>query len=269
MKKASLANTAIATAMFVPGLDVRAETPSVTALNLAPAAISWADRQKTPLEQMFAGMELKDQYNQPMDPALFSKGDVAIIFGFRGCKMCMGSETKPGIADTVAAMQHELLRQGKNIPIVVISVTPEEDRTKEQRQAYVTSYNKKGVKSSAEQNLSVDDDALDTAYLAGASKKQEERLLHIIYPPNEKAAENLQSKMGLLQDPNKAEQHSAIITLFVDGVQQKFADKSNAKRQNPGILALPRGVPSDIKPYQELGAEIARQFIVKARGISR
>lgn len=232
---------------------------TAAALGLA-ARQSWAEGPATPLQDIFAKTPLTDQHGEGFDIGeMFKKGPVLVMFGWSGCKLCLGEDKKPGIVDSIAGMQQEFLRRGVNIPIVFISTTPKDDNTPAQRKGLVTSYYKKGVRQFADEALPKTSADCAKAYANSADKKADTRIMHFVYPPSEQHAEDLQTAMGLTQDTSKAQQHSAFLVLFKDGVQQKFPDPTNKRKMLPGRRSLPLGETTR-DAYMEHGADLAVFF---------
>ncbi len=232
---------------------IKTGVAGIAAALVAPTE-SWAQGVKTPLEQMLAGKALTDQYGKPLDPAILSKGPCLVVYGYGGCPMCQK------ITDTLAGVQEQLIKSKKPIPIVVISVQPKQDRT--EMQDYMEKYYSKGLKQFANEQVG---DATK-AYDAGKSVAQSSRIFHIVCPPSEQAAEDLQATMGLPQNTKDAAQHSSFIVLFNDGQQHKFPDKTNPKAMNPGIRGLDTAATTPLARVN-YGKEIAQKFIDAAVAI--
>lgn len=99
-------------------------------VTLAPAA-TYANRlmpqdkpqdPKSDTQKVFEGINLTDQYGQPFDPSrLFADKTALLAFGYGGCPMCNE------INKTIAHSQEALSTAEHNVPLVVISVIPEQD----------------------------------------------------------------------------------------------------------------------------------------------
>jgi len=162
------------------------------------------------------GITLTDQHGKAFNMAeLLGKGPCLVVFGYGGCPMCQR------ITDSVAAIQSEMIGQKRKLPIVVISVQPEQDRGDDAMKTYTASYYEKGVRQFADETLpdgaARRREAGERAFTAAKGKKQEDRILHIVCPPTAKDAQTLEQRIGLLINVKDAKQHSAFITLFNNG----------------------------------------------------
>lgn len=224
------------------------------ALSLS-AKQSWAQQETSDLAAFFADGDLRDQYGAPFKPAtLFGDKPVIFIFGYNNCRLCEG-ETGAGIVDSVAALQQELLRQKKNIPIVLVDTVPGIDQP--DAKEHVAMHYEHGVRQFASEPVVDTTEAGEKAFEAGSKKEPAGRLFHIAYAKGTKGAqwvEDLQTKMGLLQDPNDNYNHSLDAVLFVKG-----------KKQEP-MLTVPPG--KDLGKFQTHGKKLAQKIIDQA-GIVR
>ena len=260
------AKATIAVSTFFAGTGL-APTPAPNT-QLTAANASWVQRNTSDLDNIFAGKTFKNQDGKTVKPEeAFAAGPVVFIFGFNDCAMC-GTKSDDernktsslgGIADTVASMQAHFLKEGKNIQIVLVDVMPSADYgppngTKSlTAEEHLKEYEKRGVKMKGENG---------------------ERLFHIIYPPSDKVAEEIQSNpcgqggMGLPQNTEDPAQHSSFIVLFNNGKQHKFPDKINPKLENPGI----RGHSSAAKSQDQravYGTKIAEEILKAAVDIPK
>ncbi len=204
----------------------------------------------TKKESIFSGIALTDQHGKPFDPAQLEQA--LVLFGYGGCPMCQN------ISDSVAAIQDKLLAEGKQVPIVVVSVQPEED--KKDLKTYVASYYVKGVKQFASEKLPPADDARrlmgEKAFDAAEKLPQRDRILHVVCPPDSDAAKMLQTqRMGYAQNPKNPESHTPYITLVKQGVVVK------------NIRALPydNGAP-DKQFLQDVSNEVSGWIPAPERG---
>ncbi len=136
-----------------------------------------------------------------------------VLFGYGGCPMCQR------ITDSVARIQQELAKEGKDIPFVVVSVQPEADRA--DLKSYIGSYYYKGVKQFKDETLPSDLDKCremgEISYEQARTKPQGSRILHVVCPPTQEKAQELQQRIGLMINPRDPKQHSSFITLFDKG----------------------------------------------------
>ncbi len=176
------------------------------------------------LSTAFAGVPLTDQNGKPFNPAeAFRSGHCLVLFGYNDCAICGGTPGKPGIMDAVATIQRELLRQGKEVPIVVVSAMPADDRAS--MESYVTSLYAKGMKQYADELVPSNPDerrkVANKLYLEAKDKPQEGRLIHLVCPPTSKDTQNIEERMGLIINRNDPRQHSSFITIFENGKSVK------------------------------------------------
>ncbi len=181
-----------------------------------------AKKAETVKDNIFTGISFTDQHGKKFKPEELDQA--LVVFGYGGCPMCQK------ITDSVEAIQKKLLEDGKSVPIVVISVQPEQDR--DDLKTYVSSYYVKGVKQFASETLPEDDAARRAlgkkSFETAKTLPQRDRILHVICPPDSAAAKTLQTRMELSQNPNKPESHTAYITLVKNGVVgQKFRSLPN------------------------------------------
>lgn len=161
------------------------------------------------ISSIFRGIPLTDQHGKPFQPSeLFKEGPCLILFGYGGCPMCTN------ISVTVAAIQQELLSQGKKVPIVTISVQPETDRNN--MRYYIGSYYVMKVKQFPTETLSADNAMRrqqgEQSFQAAQQRPQGDRILHVVNPPSAKDAQELERRMGLIINPNNPIEHSSFIS---------------------------------------------------------
>ena len=179
-----------------------------------------ADDEKQPktLAEVFKDIPLTDQLGKEFKPAeLFKDTQCLVLFGYGGCPLCQE------ISNTVAAVQQELIRQGKTVPIVVVSVQPEKD--KDGMKAYVGSYYVKGVRQFQEELLPKDEEKRraigEKSFDDAKDKPQLGRILHVVCPPSAKDAQEAERRIGLIFNQNDPKSHSSFLTLFDKGVAAK------------------------------------------------
>lgn len=163
--------------------------------------------QPANIADIFRNMRMTDQYGQAFDPVSLGKGPALVLFGYGGCPMCQK------ITQSVAVIQEEMEKQGRRVPIVVVSVQPEDDR--DNMEYYLSGFYSKGVKQFSNETLPIKD--VQQAYHTGKNRPQGERLLHVVCPPTAQDAQNLERAMGLIINQNHPKQHSSFITLFHNG----------------------------------------------------
>ena len=209
------------------------------------------------LEESFKGATLTDQYGKPFDPAQLKKGPVIVLFGYGDCPRCTT------ISRSVAAIQQKLLSEGKNVPIVVVSVQPEQDADKQRR--IITGYYERGVRQFSlegdmaqplgEEFVQELQDARLAAYEQSRDMPQSSRLLHVLRPQSNAMSLEIQQRMGHVTQGE--EKHAALITLFNDG---KFVEH---------YTALPRVREGDkwrdIAPDEPETGDIGAQVIAHTK----
>ena len=190
------------------------------------------------LTKIFEGVQLQDQYGKDLNPVeLFKDRNALVMFGYGGCQMCQ----KIGI--TVAAVQTEIDGRNKKIaednkklsddkkkplidlPIIVVSVLPAQDRFKDGKEnpmkAYVDSYAENGVRQTKESGVS---------YERGKAVEQKDRVLHVVTTQDGKLEndydmpQTIQSRLAKEFPrtnrflPTDTKSHSPYITLFKNGI---------------------------------------------------
>jgi cytochrome oxidase Cu insertion factor (SCO1/SenC/PrrC family) len=173
-----------------------------------------SDAKGKSLEEIFANTPLTDQHGKNFDPAeLFKDGHAIVLFGYGGCPMCQK------ITDTVVTLQNEMEKNGKHVPIVVVSVQPETDR--DQMKDYVGKYYFKGMKQFPDEVLPKDketwQDFGEKAFEDAKDKPQAGRILHVVCPPSDVAAQEIERRLKFIINENDPQQHSSFITLFDEG----------------------------------------------------
>ncbi|MGE0754719.1 MAG: SCO family protein [Alphaproteobacteria bacterium] len=96
----------------------------VLAAGLTGAGYSAQNRQNpvTDVSRIFDGIALTDQYGEPFDPSLLLRDKTALLaFGYGGCPMCNQ------INKTIAETHQKLTAAGHDVPLVVVSVLPDQD----------------------------------------------------------------------------------------------------------------------------------------------
>lgn len=173
------------------------------------------------LSEVFKDIPLTDQYNKPFDiTEVIGDKPAIVLFGYNGCPMCQT------ITKSVAATQQLLESKEEHIPIVVISIQPEED--KEHLPEYTANYYRMGVKQFPGEKLPEDFSARgemgENSYKLGMNGEQSDRILHVCCPPSSQVAKELEQRIarasGLLGGVagTSSKQHSAYMTLCKDGV---------------------------------------------------
>ncbi|MFO0388935.1 MAG: SCO family protein [Alphaproteobacteria bacterium] len=197
---------------------------------------------------VFKDISFTDQHGKAFKPEELEQS--LVVFGYGGCPMCQK------ITDSVAAIQAKLLADDKKIPIVVISVQPDED--KKDLKTYIASYYRKGVKQFANEELPEADDARELrgkkSFDAAEKLPQRDRILHVLCPPDSDAAKTLQTRLGLFQNPNKPTSHSSYIILIKNGVKAeefRALPKDNSAPDEKFLKELAEKVSASIPAIKE------------------
>lgn len=177
------------------------------------------------IAEIFKDVPLTDQYGKPIDiAAMFQDKPCVVAFGYDGCPMCQV------ITPSMRAVQQEAEKRDMALPIVVISVQPEDDR---QRMAsYVTKYALQGLKQYPGETLpdSNNERAFHgrKIYTELEKEPQHARILHVVCPPTAEAARTLQVRLAEATNMPSSHtndsddrQHSPYLTAFRDGRVQK------------------------------------------------
>ncbi len=218
-------------------------------------------RGTTSLDTIFAKTKLADQSSEKQGdfdlPATFNDRPCLILFGYNGCPKCQE------ITKTVAETQKQLLKAKLDIPIIVISTQPEQD--KRHLQDYVKRYGEAKVYEFADDAVARRGQLLKG--LGGKDQNDEtqgQRILHVVLPENKDQAIDIQQRLhqvakgaGIKTMRNSgtiagnAKQHSPYIALFDQGnIKQAFrgldndnqASETFAKRQAATIVKQVQGL---------------------------
>jgi cytochrome oxidase Cu insertion factor (SCO1/SenC/PrrC family) len=186
---------------------------------------------------LLAKFPVTDQYGNTLDARALAGKPALVVFGFHDCLMCAGNPNKWGIEDTTATIQQELLKQGKDIPIIMVSVNPAYDAS--QRAAYLLSSYGKGLREFRGDN--------DTSHILKPEanhKQQRGRLLHIAIPENNQAASDMQTALGLMHNTNYVNtatpSHSSFIVCFDGKGKRQFLNDGKDFRTLPADGKLER-----------------------------
>lgn len=210
-----------------------------------PEAITDPATKRTPtLAEVFKDIPLTDQYGKSFDPtSLFADKPCLIVFGYGGCPLC------EEISNSVAASQNKL----KNVPVIVISVQPDEDR--DRMQDYVSRYYAKGIKQFAEETLPAATakriELGKKSYLENRDKPQSERLLHIACPPSAEAAQLLEDRLQLFHNRARSKVHSFDIVVCKNGKASHKQLAINESFEAPPAFA--QGVAENVSKLLGLG----------------
>lgn len=225
-------------------------------LALAPETPPLDKNDKKTLAAIFDGIALTDQHGEKLDPAeLFRDGEAIILFGYGGCPRCQE------ISHTVAAVQQKLIDKGKKVPIIVVSVQPEND--KDAMREYIARYHELGVRqfqpegaeskrlpAGEEERRKQAEEGFDR-YEAkkGDDKKEEQagRIFHIVCPPQDGDSKTIQERMSealklagskkLLITSDNPKQHPAFMTVFSDGNAVETYRALNPDQKAPPAFA--------------------------------
>lgn len=205
----------------------------------AVAATGYAQAQKKPapssntkptsLDVIFKGTELADQTSkEPGDfnlPAAFNDKKCLILFGYNGCPTCQH------ISRTVAEAQKQLLANNLDVPILVVSAQPTED--KDHVQTYLERYKGMGVQEFAD-NAALRRQQLvkplDKSQKNADGEEGKTRIFHIVLPQSGAQTIKIQNRLyevakeaGIkkMRDSGTIDgvetQHSFYMTLFDKG----------------------------------------------------
>lgn len=147
-----------------------------------------------------------DQYGEKFDPvaALAGKPHL-LVFGYEGCPFCEGKITK-----TVAAVQKKA-----NLPVVVVTIHPENDHDPETLREYAGKYSQLGVR----QLPGTGPEDAAKAYETAKNKKPSERALHLLVTrdgdgnPSDETAIKLHLNTGNPYDAKNKDSHTPMLML--------------------------------------------------------
>lgn len=158
--------------------------------------------------------EIQDQDNQRFDIRKVIKGPYLMVFGFKGCPVC-----NTNITPTIAAVQKAMLDEGLNVPIVVVTMQPKEDKSvndaasKDPKDmSYEDRYKKMGVVvyDTKPSSFSTPESQGELSLL----EKQKSRKLHILFAKDDETAAMLHDAMGATRiTTNDVVTHSPRLTL--------------------------------------------------------
>lgn len=193
-KPAELALTAAGASLLGPLKAFAPETP--------PKPLNVTD--------ILAGTTFKDQYGKAFNPKTELKDKpYLLVFGFGGCQICQN------ISHSLGAMQDALLKNGDEIPIVTVSIKPEQD--KDNMKDYVARYHVVGTRLDAKETLPADADgrykAGEKAYERFKDKPQRGRMLNILCAPDKSVPPDLEKKLGQPINPKEEDYHTPMLFL--------------------------------------------------------
>lgn len=205
---------------------------AATAATVFPTSRALAPENPPTVTAILSSADFTDQYGKRFDPQTTLKDKpYLLVFGFEGCARC------ENIGASLAATQKALLEAGYEVPIVVVSVNPEEDRLK--MKEYVARYYEQGIKQikdekfsgNAETRYALGKEAFDKFQNEDKKKRtllankeidqetyndflrraQRGRLLHILCAPSQKKAVELEDQLAITGPDPKG--HTGIIFL--------------------------------------------------------
>lgn len=217
-------------------LAATAATVASPFLSKIAGAASAADDPKS-LAKIFEGMTLTDQYGKDFDPAeLYKDKPVVVMFGFGGCQMCNKLSTTAAAVQAEVDTRNEVRAKKKEtpleLPIIVVSVKPDQDRFKDgdgnPMKEYIESYDELGVRQFQEKK------ERDKPYENGKDIAQKDRILHVVTTQSgnfgnsdDNFPQTIQRRLANeFKDtnwfiPGDENSHSFYFTLFQNGVATK------------------------------------------------
>lgn len=165
-----------------------------------------------------------DQYDKPFDVNVLAGKPYILIFGYKGCNYCNQ------ISQNLAQLKKEGGAALENVPVVLVNVTPEGDKTqsepdpdRDNKRDYVASYYGLGVGQSRAQAEAIEAlppekqlQAAQKAYDDDKALAAKDRNFHLVFPPSNEAAQALQASMGVARNKDDAQSHGMRMAL-VDG----------------------------------------------------
>ena len=174
----------------------------------------------------------QDQYGKSFKMDSLEKKPYVLIFGYNGCQYCNL------ISQNLARLRAVDDSKVQDVPVVVVNVTPDVDR-KDSRD-YVAGYYANGVCQSQEEAAVIKATpdaqklaAAQSAYDTDKDIVQADRKFHLVFPPSNKAAQDLEDSMGVTRDPTDDQSHGVYMAL-VDAsgkcIVSEFAATSNKEK---------------------------------------
>jgi cytochrome oxidase Cu insertion factor (SCO1/SenC/PrrC family) len=156
---------------------------------------------------------IKDQLGKPFDAKTILGGRPYVIaYGFASCPLC-----NTNITPTIAEVQKQMRAAGLNVPIVVVTLKPEEDgKDNASAFGYQQRYQSKGVlpfqlkPNEKEPKLNPD------AGPKELEQFQKKRSLHILFPKSNKASLDLHYAMNMTRVSSSENSHTVMLTLVGD-----------------------------------------------------
>lgn len=138
---------------------------------------------------------LIDQEGKEFDPEILNGKPYMLVFGYESCPLC------EKISETLGVVQAELLKAGKEIPIVVVSIHPlqksDAEELKQERRSFIAKYSQLGVKE----------------YGREEGEKPARRLLHVLWAPSQNDAMAIHTAAGRSYNKSRPDVHTPLITL--------------------------------------------------------
>lgn len=200
-------------------------------------------------EGFLKDFETTDQYGKKFDPQILAGRPHIVVFGYGGCPVCAN------IGKNLGAIQSALLQAGKDVPIVVISITPEDDGKMDNRKEYVARYRIAGVRQFPGEKLASDEESAhslgEKSYDENKDANPKDRQLHVLVAKDRDTALAMHEAAGFPVNKNpRVKKHTPYITPY-DGTGQKLL-KANEK------------VFGDIPPTDDFARRQAVNTIMKA-----
>jgi cytochrome oxidase Cu insertion factor (SCO1/SenC/PrrC family) len=163
--------------------------------------------------------EIKDQLGKSFDAKKILGGSPYVLaYGFASCPLC-----NTNITLTIAEVQKAMREAGLDVPIVVVTLKPEEDgKDNASALSYQQRYESKGVKAF---NLKTGEKVPILSTSAGPNELeafQKKRSLHILFPKNNQTSIDMHYAMGATRLASNENSHTVMLSLIgADGKVKK------------------------------------------------
>ncbi len=204
-----------------------------------------AQRAGTPITPVLSDPKyaLKDQLGKPFGASKILQGKpYLIIYGYQGCPLCNTS-----ITPTIAEVQKQMRDAGVEVPIVVVTIKPEEDiKTAD---SYQQRYESKGVFP-----FKANEKVTALSKNAGANEieaLQKKRMLHILFAKNDQASVEMHYAIGATRIGNNDKSHTVMLTLVgADGKATQtsiMAAERNSERRKEKAAKMVGAVKQEMQ----------------------
>lgn len=172
-----------------------------------------------------------DQYDKPFDVNTLVGKPYILLFGYKGCNYCNQ------ISQNLAQIKKEGGAALENVPVVLVNVTPEGDKTqsapeadRDNKRDYVASYYGIGVGQSRAQAEAIEAlppekqlEAAQKAYDDDKALAAKDRNFHLVFPPSNKAAQELQAALGVSRNLTDDQSHGMRLALVDSAGKCRFS----------------------------------------------